>query len=211
MVKTKHIIKAVLFDFGGVIAEEGFRKGLRQIAIMNNVEPDLVENAGFNLIYSTGYVLGKGNEDDFWKAMKEKTGITGENLELRDIILKNFVIRDWFPEIIMQLKEQGLIVCILSDQTDWLDELNDRDNFYQWFDHIFNSFYMGNSKSNPALFDDVANRLELNAKEILFVDDYYGHIERAQKKGFKTHLFVSKDSFLNDLYKNFDWKKLEMT
>ena len=209
--KAKHIIKAVLFDFGGVIAEEGFRKGLRKIAGMNNVEPGFAENAGFNLIYSTGYVLGKGNEDKFWKALKEETGITGDNQDLRVIILKNFVIRPWFPEVIMKLKEQGLIVCILSDQTDWLDMLNDRENFYQWFDHIFNSFYMGNSKSDPALFDDIANRMGLNPEEILFVDDYHGHIERAEKKGFKTHLFIDKDSFLNDLYKYFDWKKLEMT
>jgi len=32
---------------------------------------------------------------------------------------------------------------ILSDQTDWLDELNERDGFFQHFDCVFNSFHMG--------------------------------------------------------------------
>ncbi|MGD9160578.1 MAG: HAD family phosphatase [Desulfobacteraceae bacterium] len=207
--KSNNILKAVLIDFGGVFAEEGFRKGIRAIAQQSNVDPDIAEEAAFDLVYSTGYVLGKCNEETFWKAIKETTGIAGDNLKLRDIILKEFQIRPWFPNIITKLREQGLIVCLLSDQTDWLDKLNDRNNFYQLFDHIFNSFFTGKSKSDPGLFDDIADKLGLNPGEIMFVDDYHGHIERAKKKGFKTHLFVEKESFFNDLHKYFDQLNLE--
>lgn len=203
--KTKGILKAALFDYGGVFAEEGFRAGLRIIAERNNIDPDVVENAGFDLMYTTGYVLGRGNEKDFWKAIKDRTGLTGENKELREIIFKCFNIRPWLPEIISQLRKQDIIVCILSDQTDWLDKLNYRDNFYQWFDHIFNSFYMGKSKSEPDLFDDIAKKLKLSPEKILFIDDYHGHIERAKMKGFNTHLFTNKEGFLSDLVKYFDF------
>lgn len=201
--KTKNIVKAVLFDFGGVFAEEGFRKGLRLIAESSNVDSDLVEDAGFKLMYSTGYVLGKGVENDFWQAIKKQTGITGDNLELRNLILKNFVIRPWFLETVKQLKGAGTGLYILSDQTDWLDKLNDRDDFYQYFDHIFNSYYMGISKSEAELFDIISEKLELPPDEILFVDDYAGHIERAEKKGFHTHLFINKKGFMTDLKKYF--------
>lgn len=209
--KTDNILKAVLFDFGGVFAEEGFRNGIRKIAEKSNVDPDAAEKAAFDLVYSTGYVLGKCNEEDFWKSMKKATDITGDNDELREIILKDFVIRPWFPNIITKLREQGLTVCLLSDQTDWLDKLNDRDNFYHLFDRIFNSYYTGISKSDPGLFDDIANKLGISPEEILFVDDYHGHIERAQKKGYKTYLFVDKESFFNDLHKYFDKLNLEMS
>ena len=202
---AKDIIKAVLIDFGGVIADEGFRKGIRDIAEQSDVDPDITEKAAFDLIYSTGYVLGKCNEEVFWKALKDATGITGEKSEFREIILKNFIIRPWFPEIITKLREQGLVICLLSDQTDWLDRLNERDNFYQLFDRIFNSFYLGKSKSEPELFCDISEQLNLKPEEILFIDDYNGHVERAKKKGFNTHLFVDKERFLNDLRKYFDW------
>lgn len=197
--KSKSTIKAVIFDFGGVFAEEGFRKGLRIIAEKNGIDPDILEKAGFNLIYTTGYVLGHCDEKDFWRAVKLETGITGDNDELREIILASFIIRPWFPEIIRKLKRKGLVNCILSDQTDWLDKLNERENFYQWFDLIFNSFYMGKSKSDPELFNEIADKLNLKPNEILFVDDYHGHIERAGKKDFNTHLFIDKEGFLNDL------------
>ncbi|MBN2419678.1 MAG: hypothetical protein JXL81_09865 [Deltaproteobacteria bacterium] len=89
--ETKNLIKAVLFDFGGVISEEGFRNGVRTIAEQSNVDPDIAEKAAFDLIYSTGYVLGKCKEETFWKAIKEATGIKGDNIKLREIILNNFI------------------------------------------------------------------------------------------------------------------------
>ncbi|MFC1494101.1 HAD family hydrolase [Thermodesulfobacteriota bacterium] len=209
--KTKNILKAVIFDFGGVFAEEGFRKGLKIIAEKNNIDPGIVEKAGYNLMYTTGYVLGHGDEKGFWRAIKQETGIIGDNKELREIIFKKFKIRPWFPEIINKLKGQGLVNCILSDQTDWLDKLDERDNFYQWFDHIFNSFNIGKSKSDPELFDNIAGKLGLKPDKILFVDDYHGHIERAKKKGFNTHLFVDKAEFLSELKKYFDYDSGEKT
>ena len=202
--KPNNILKAVLLDFGGVFAEEGFRNGVRIIAVHSDVDPDIVEKVAFELIYSTGFILGKCNEEAFWKAMKEATGITGDNQKLREIILNEFKIRPWFPKVVTKLREQGLLICLLSDQTDWLDKLNNRDKFYQLFNHIFNSFYTGKSKSDPGLFDDIANKLGFSPGEILFVDDYHGHIERAKKKGFQTHLFIDKESFLSDLLKYFD-------
>jgi len=81
--KTDNIIRAVLFDFGGVFAEEGFRNGIRKIAKQSNVDTDATEKTAFALVYSTGYVLGRCNEDFFWKALKKATGITGDNRELR--------------------------------------------------------------------------------------------------------------------------------
>jgi len=111
----------------------------------------------------------------------------------------------------MQLRAHGLIVCILSDQTDWLDKLDEYNNFYNLFDHIFNSFYMGKSKRDPVLFDDIVDKLGLSPEEILFIDDYHGHIERAQSKGIKTHLFIDKDRLFKELHNCFDWLNSEMT
>ncbi len=35
------VIKAVLFDFGGVLAEEGFREGLKSIGRKNGLDPEV--------------------------------------------------------------------------------------------------------------------------------------------------------------------------
>ncbi len=53
------MIRWVLFDFGGVIAEEGFREGLKAIAADNGLDGDLFVSIAGELMYKTGYVLGE--------------------------------------------------------------------------------------------------------------------------------------------------------
>lgn len=36
------MIKAIIFDFGGVLAKEGFREGLKSIAEKNGLDPSQV-------------------------------------------------------------------------------------------------------------------------------------------------------------------------
>jgi hypothetical protein len=58
-------VKAVLFDFGGVIAEEGFKQGLHAIATDNGLDPDIVISTAFEINYDIGFVLGKVRENAF--------------------------------------------------------------------------------------------------------------------------------------------------
>src|SRR5512143_1040868 len=89
----QNVIKAILFDFGGVIAEEGFWKGLRVIGAKNRVDPDEFFRTVDALIYETGYLTGSTDEASFWNAVRRKTGIRGTDAELRNEILKRFVLR----------------------------------------------------------------------------------------------------------------------
>ena len=200
---NRHSIDVVLFDFGGVLAEEGFRNGLRSIAEENGINQDIFEKRGFEMIHETGYVLGHSEEEAFWKALREKTGISADNNILREAILCRFKLRHWLLKILPRLKESGLRLGILSDQTDWLDTLNERNCFYNLFDYIFNSFYLGKSKRDATLFDDIALKLKVLQKKILFVDDHPGNIGRAEKKGYHTILYINREGFLEEMEKYF--------
>ena len=56
------MIKAVIFDFGGVIAEEGFREGLMAIAKKKNLDEQSFYRTAVEIIFKTGYVTGKAKE-----------------------------------------------------------------------------------------------------------------------------------------------------
>ena len=200
---NKKGLEAVFFDFGGVLAEEGFRNGLRAIADRNGLNPEKVEKSGFELIHDTGYVIGHAKEDAFWESLRSKMGVTGDNKMLREEILTRFILRRWLLEIIPRLKEAGLLLGILSDQTDWLDILNERENFYYLFDYIFNSFHIGKSKRDSTLFSDIALKIEVIPAKILFVDDHPGNIERAKEKGYNTILYTDRDGLMEGLEKYF--------
>jgi putative hydrolase of the HAD superfamily len=191
----QNVIKAVLFDFGGVIAEEGFWEGLRAIGKENGLDPDEFFRTVDALIYETGYLIGKADEALFWTAVRSKTNIRGTDAELRNEILKRFVLRPDMIASVDLLRSKGLIVAMLSDQTDWLDIIDRQTDLFRHFDTIFNSFRLHKSKRDASVFNDVCAALRVQAGETLFVDDNINHIERAQGQGLQTIHFTGIDEY----------------
>jgi thioredoxin reductase (NADPH) len=194
------MIKAVVFDFGGVIAEEGFWQGLRHIALQNGKDPDEFFHAAVELIHKPcGYVVGMSEEKTWWNELRELAVIKGSDEELREIIIERFVIR---PEILQQvetLKAKGLMVAILSDQTNWLDEINERTPFYHFFDQVLNSYVIHKSKRDQSVFKDICISLGVKPEEVLFIDDNGGNIDRALDEGMKVIHFRDTASFKKEL------------
>ncbi len=199
LTERKHMIKVVLFDFGGVIAEEGFREGLEAIARKNNLDASTFFFQVVDLINSTGYLTGKCEEHDFWESLRIATRVKGSDISLRVEILSRFIIRLRMLEVVELIKNKGLKTGILSDQTNWLDEINLNHHFYQYFDYIFNSFKLGKSKSDSSLFTDVCEYLGVKPEEILFIDDNSYHILRANNTGYHTIYFTGYDEFMSKL------------
>jgi len=196
-------IDVVLFDFGGVLAEEGWKKGFSVIAEANGLDSDRLIQTASDTVYETGYILGKGSEESFWNALREKTEIKGADAALMHEIISRFIPRDWMIDLVKKLKSENLMVGILSDQTDMLDQLNARFDFFKWFDYVFNSYHLGKGKRDISLFDDIAGFLKTPPGRILFIDDDPGNVERAKQKGWKAILYTHAESFRLEMDKQF--------
>ena len=192
-------VKTVLLDFGGVVAEEGFKKGLHAIAVDHGLDPNIVISTAFEINYDIGFVLGKVREDAFWRAMKKRFPFRGGERDLTEQILSRFTLRHWMLGMASDLKALGVKVGILSDQCHWLDELNQKHGFFKRFDYIFNSYHLHISKKDPEIFDLVSQRLHIGPANIQFVDDHEAHIVRARQKGLQAILYEDKTSFIQQL------------
>lgn len=199
-------IKAVLLDYGGVIAEEGFQNGLRAMAREQGLDVNTMMDVARRSVYESGFVLGWGTESAFWGSMREGTGLRGSDAALTKRVLEGFVLRPWLIERVRQWRAQGYITGILSDQMHWLDWLNERDHFFDYFDHVFNSYYLGKGKRDPGLFYDIAEQLALSPAEILFVDDIEGNVKRAQAAGWQAIRYLDKASFQETIDRIFPWQ-----
>ena len=192
-------IHAILFDYGGVIADEGFYDGLGVIANKQGLDHEHLHKMGMDAVFESGFVLGKGTEAEFWDLLRKKSGITGSDNELRNEILPRFRLRPWMIDTIRDLRRQGYIVALLSDQVDWLDWLDAEQDFLKEFNHLFVSNRMGKGKRDPSLFDDVVNKLGLRPEQALFIDDANGNIERAASRGLKVIRYTDRKSFESEL------------
>jgi len=193
------MINAAIFDFGGVIADEGYKNGMHEIAQRNGLDKDEFLKSADEILFSTGYITGKGSEETYWRALREKTGISGTSAELREIIFKGFVVRKWMIEIIQRLRSRGIRLAVLSDQTNWLSELEASMKIYSLFERIFNSYDIGKSKRDITVFTDVIQAMGLVPENTLFIDDNAGNVERAMRAGLGAIHYTGKDAFLQRL------------
>jgi putative hydrolase of the HAD superfamily len=200
----KNTPKAVLFDFGGVLAEEGFRLGLHAIAAKHGINPDQFFRAATEAIYQSGFVVGRGSEDAFWQLLQQQFSIKGSAKEWNREFFDRFVLRPRMMAVVRVLRQRGIWVGILSDQTQMLEQLDRRDHFFEAFDHVFNSFRLGKSKRDPSLFDDAVAQTGFSANQVLFVDDNLGNVERARSRGLATIWFVAEDGFMDELNRLLD-------
>jgi len=90
----------ILFDFGGVIAAEGFHAGLEAIGRAHGVNPSETFHLGHEIVYGSGYVVGKADEATFWNEFRRRSGIIASDRELRGRILDRFVP---YPEMLAAL------------------------------------------------------------------------------------------------------------
>lgn len=187
-------VRAVLFDFGGVIAEEGFKQGLQAIARAQGLDAQSMPRLAMEAVYDSGYVTGRGSEQAFWALLRRRTGLRGDDAALREEILSRFRVRPWMMDLVRRLHEAGYRVGLLSDQTDWLERLDAQQGFLPAFDRLFISYRLGKGKRDPSLFREVAESLGLPAGQILFVDDDPGNIERARDQGFRVLLFTTREA-----------------
>jgi putative hydrolase of the HAD superfamily len=195
----RNLITTVLIDFGGVLAEEGFLEGLRALGRKSGFDPDEFFKTVDALIYETGYLTGNADEAAFWNAVRKRTGIRGADQDFRVEILDRFVLRPDMLSVVDSLRGMGIIVAMLSDQTNWLEEIDSSTALFRHFDRVFNSYRMKQSKRDASVFTEVCAELDVEPRKALFVDDNINHIARAKERGLQTIQFVSFEEFKNQL------------
>lgn len=189
------MIKAILFDFGGVIAEEGFYQGLLEIGRRSGLNPESFFRTVDELIYDTGYLTGQTDEASFWNTVRSRTGVTASDTELRQNILTRFRLRPDMINLADLLRSKCIIVSMLSDQTNWLEEIDQQTGLFRHFDAVFNSFRIHKSKRDASVFRFVCSALGTKPEETLFVDDNINHIKRGRGEGLQTVHFVDVSDF----------------
>src|SRR5512138_1720098 len=100
-------IRIVIFDFGGVLAEEGFKGGLVAIAKKHNLNETDFFTFAHDLMYSSGYVTGRITEQSYWQQIRKGTGIRDTDEALRNEILSRFILRPWMIRIVENLRAKG--------------------------------------------------------------------------------------------------------
>ncbi len=192
-------IHLVFFDFGGVLADEGFHEGLQAIARKHGLDPVQFFETAVERIFATGYIVGQVDEAAWWDDLRTTTGVTGSDEALRQEILPRFTLRPRMMEVILTLKNVGLRLAVLSDQTNWLDELDAALRFSDPFERVFNSYHVGLHKRDPKCFQNALTETGVQAHNALFVDDARRNVALARQEGLFAIHYQGQAAFEEEL------------
>jgi putative hydrolase of the HAD superfamily len=193
------MVSTILFDFGGVLAEDGFRVGLLTIANRQRVDPEWFQRMAVEAIYQSGYVDGLCEERVFWELFRKNTNHALEDHWLREFFIAGYVL---WPEMIACVKKintRDLRTVLISDHTNWLDELEEKYTIFPLFDRVYNSYHIHKSKREGTLFPYVLTDLGIKPEETLLIDDNKGNITRAETAGIAVYHFTDTSGFVKDV------------
>lgn len=195
------MIKAVLFDVGGVILD---MKPLME-QFVGIFHPDKKEELWDTLnIKSAPLCRGEMSELDFWREVAKKL-----NRNIPDDILKDLWIHDY--EKLTSVTEEILPVidslrgvyklAIVSNTIESHTIINRKRGVFERFDEVILSYEVKMSKERPDIFLLAAERLKTIPSECVFIDDVKQFADTAESAGMKAICFKSTGQIKMELEK----------
>jgi putative hydrolase of the HAD superfamily len=200
------MVKAILFDFGGVIYRHP-RSVIPRIlaAIFNQPERIMAEECQQ---YKQLYFAGQISTRKLLQSLKAKFPINKDFLKLETEWLKVYQkLAQPDSQVLSLIKKlRGKYkIYLFTNTTEMSNRYNSRTGIYNYFDGLFCSFKTGKVKPNFEAYQFVLEKIRYQPAECLFIEDKPENLLPAQKLGMKTILFdVCKDKFkkLEDQLKN---------
>jgi len=194
------VIKAIVFDFGGVIVNNTGDLTRRNFAEAYGVSIEVVNKAIGELVED--YQIGKINDDEFEEKFAKKVGKQIPKNAV-DLWTKNYWDRGHITEnveLVKELRAKGFKVVCLSNTIPPHVRCK-RHEDVEIFDVVVLSCEVGMRKPDKEIYDYTLEKLGVGKEECVFIDDSEGFVNAAKKNGYKIILYESPEQLRTELNK----------
>lgn len=186
------MIKAIIFDWHGVLDESTYRGFSKFLAGV--IRMDAAWIRGQVSAYEQQYIKGEIAPEVFWSELQAKLGLDhAQHSQAREHLLTVRLNQDLWKQL-PELQAHYRLAVLSDCPSDKLAFIRKTANFEHFAATQF-SCESVTGKDDPAFFLAVCKRLGVQPAQCLYVDDTSKHIETAARLGFYTHLFVGAESF----------------
>lgn len=186
------MIKAVLFDYGGVLSSGGtnFRAAAAEIL---GIKPEEVRTDHVGMKLWDGEV----DAEEFFRLLSQQHGktITAENFLAASRITDR---NERVYELAASLRKHGIKTGILSNMYKSSADILRQSGHYDDFDPIILSYEAAMSKPNPVFYQHAIDQLGVKADEVLFIDDQERFLPPARQLGMHTIQASSEGQIVTD-------------
>jgi len=194
------MIKAIVFDFGGVLLHGSIYDVWGRFFDKIGVDPKSVEH--LKRKYSSDLSEGKLDLNKYFGMIKKETSNPLNIKAIRGIWEKEFLketsVNTRLLVFVKKLRKKYRVAAI-SNVNNIEVKLNNKNGFYSNFNPLIFSCKVGVKKPDKDIFLLALKKLSLPASECVFIDDLREHFDTAKALGFKTILFKNNRKLISDL------------
>ncbi|MCD6400657.1 MAG: HAD family phosphatase [Anaerolineales bacterium] len=195
-------IRAIIWDFGGVILRTTNPESRNQLASEFGMTRLELEYLVFASPLGKKAQLGEITPDDLWAGLLSNLGAP---IEESKTIQKRFWGGDCLDhnliEYIQSLKSSYKTALLSNAWKDLRHLLNNEWEISKIFDEIIVSAEVKVMKPDPQIYQITLERLNIDAHEAIFIDDFERNIKGAQRVGMHAVQFLNPEQIKTDLDK----------
>jgi putative hydrolase of the HAD superfamily len=202
-------IKAVLFDFGGVVLSSPF-EAFRHYERDHGLPEDFIRTVNATNHHDNAWALLERGEVDlegFDELFREESKALGHEVPGLDVLgLLGGEVRPAMVEALRRIKARGLPLALLTNN---FTPPGGVDQGHQarpevaeamaLFDHVIESSKAGVRKPDPRAYELALGALGHPAEEVVFLDDLGINLKPAREMGMTTIKVVDGDQAIADL------------
>lgn len=196
MEKTK--IKAIIFDYGGVISEPQNPDNVDNM--LKIIDQDHHEFMEIYLNNRSGYDSGELSGREYWSIILQQCGHINTEFLIDTLIHED--VESWTQinnsmiAFIEESRRKVLKVAMISNMT--RDTLSFMKEHFDWlgsFDELIFSCEIGINKPDSRIYDICLRKIGISPQECLFIDDSLQNVEGAMASGMKAIHFRNYELF----------------
>ena len=196
------MIKIIVFDLNGVCANNEQDLYIRKLAEKFNWNFDELWNIYKDFIHAAESAEIAGIE--VWQKFLEKTGIEGSPEFHIDEMIKERKEDQGVLDLITSLRANYKLLYFTNTNQLFWDKTMQASDTEKYFDGGIKSFEVKARKPAPDGFNFIIKDNNVNADEVIFIDDMQINAEAASELGIHGITFKNKEQLVEEL------KKLEI-
>ena len=190
------MLKAVIFDVGGVLIRTQSRAGRERWAGRLGLDPWEFENFVFSGESGRLAQLGQRSSAEHWQWLRTHFRLSeGDLAEMRRDFFAGDILNEPLVAQIGRLRQAGYRTGLLSNYADEARQLwSEVYPFINLFDGVIISCEIGLMKPEPQTYLLAAESLGVKPEEALFIDDFIENVEGARQVGMPAIHFQEPEA-----------------
>jgi epoxide hydrolase-like predicted phosphatase len=192
-------IRAVFFDFGGVIMRTEYQAPRQKLAERFNMDYDEIDKAVFASASARQASLGEISEEEHWtEVLKRFKQPLSESKSFREQFFGGDIVDRHLVDYIRSLRS-SFHMGLISNAWSGLRDILAKERLLDLFDTVIISAEVRTVKPSAKIYELALEKANIGADEAVFVDDMPENILACQKVGMTGVLFNDPEKSLDRL------------